>query len=207
MDKIICIGKNHFGHAQELHEPLPQEPILFLKPPSTGLYLETGVINHCPLPSNLGPIHYECEIILKIGRRGFQASSTEAPQMVEAISLGLDLTARDLQKSLKKKGHPWEISKVFKNSAIIAPWIPLKNFPHFTHQEFAFYLDSELKQKATADEMNFSPWQCISHASRFFELLPGDIVFTGTPDGTGPLASGQRGQLLWGDQLCVEVDF
>src|SRR5258708_6102141 len=127
MDKMICVGKNYLEHAKELGDAIPEKPVLFLKPPSASLLVDrAGRKVEAILPQGRGSIHHECEILIRINERG----------AIDAVSLGLDMTLRDVQADLKKKGHPWELSKVFKNSAIIGPWIPIRDFPDYLEEEF-----------------------------------------------------------------------
>ena len=116
MDKVICIGKNYLEHAQELGDAVPEKPVIFFKPPSCVVQADVeGQTLEVLLPADRGSVHHECEIVCRIGLNG----------QIDAVTLGLDMTLRDLQATLKKNGHPWEISKVFSGSALLGPWIPL----------------------------------------------------------------------------------
>ncbi len=198
MDKLICVGKNYLDHAKELGDTLPEEPVLFLKPPSTQFIVKNwGETVHISLPKSRGSVHYECEIVARINHRG----------IIEAVTLGLDLTLRDLQSQFKKQGLPWELSKVFQNSAVIGPWIPISEFPNFLDEPFTFHLDGVMKQKGIGRNMRFSPEECLSFALKSFPLCQDDLLFTGTPAGVGPLQMGQMAEIRWGSQRFYQVKF
>lgn len=185
MDKIICLGKNYADHVKEMQEPRPEKPVLFLKPPSCLTELKDGMA--LALPWARGEIHHECEIVLKLYKKN-----------VIAIGLGLDLTLRALQKELKTKGHPWEISKSFKHSALVTPLVGQRDFPDWREAPFRFSVNGELRQSASLKDAFFSADQAILHANDYFPLCDGDLVFTGTPSGVGPLKPGDVLHLAWG---------
>ncbi len=190
MDKIVCVGKNYTEHAKELGDAVPKEPVLFLKPPSV---LRSAARNdeklELVLPGNAGSVHHECEIVLKIGNRG----------EIAALTVGLDMTLRDRQAVLKKAGHPWTTSKVFRDAAVAGPWIDTRDFSGWEQAPFTLTLDGKVRQEGKASEMVFSPWACVGFIGECFPLLPGDLVFTGTPAGVGPVTAGQEAVLRWGD--------
>lgn len=198
MDKIICVGKNYLEHAKELGDSVPESPVFFFKPPSTALFLkEWEETVFVPIPRNRGEVHPECEIILLLN----------AQKQIEAVSLGLDMTLRDVQSGLKKKGHPWEISKVFPFSAVIGPWIPISQFPRYLEETFTFSVDSKIKQSSQGKEMRFSPEFCIEYATQLFPICKGDILFTGTPAGISAVNPGQIAELQWGERYRFKVIF
>lgn len=185
MDKIICLGKNYAAHAAEMKEALPEKPVLFLKPPSCFTELkDKGALR---LLWERGSIHHECEVVLKLYKKN-----------VIAVGLGLDLTLRDLQKELKSKGHPWEISKCFKHSALVTPLVGQRDFPEWRTETFTLKINGEVRQTSSLPQALFSPDQTIHHANDYFPLNDGDLVFTGTPEGVGPLKPGDTIELLWG---------
>ncbi len=201
MDKLICVGKNYIEHARELGDAVPEFPIFFIKPPSVvaqvpGIELR-GQRVEVVLPRGRGIVHHECEIVLRLGRSG----------VPDAVTLGLDLTLRDVQTALKRQGHPWEISKVFPHSAVLGPWILLTQFSDYLEQPFEFLIDGILKQTGRGEQMRHSPESCIRSARGFFPLCEGDLLFTGTPAGVGSLQSGHAGTLRWGSVLEFNVDF
>lgn len=185
MDKIICLGKNYLAHAQEMKEALPEKPVLFLKPPSCLTELKDG--GSVTLPWARGSIHHECEVVLKLYKKN-----------VIAVSLGLDLTLRDLQKKLKDNGHPWEISKSFKHSALVAPFVGQRDFTDWRTAPFRLKVNGEIRQEASLADAILSPDAAIHHANDHFPMCDGDLVFTGTPQGVGPLNPGDLVTLQWG---------
>lgn len=186
MDKLICLGKNYSEHALEMKEPNPAKPVLFIKPPS--VLIEPKDNTHVSLPWHRGPIHYECEIVFKLYKKN-----------IIGLGLGLDLTLRDLQKQLKENGHPWEISKTFKNSAIITPIKGLRDFPkNWQELPFSLKINGEVRQSATLSEANLSADEIIHYVDEFFPLNDGDLIFTGTPKGVGPLNPGDVIELSFG---------
>lgn len=174
MDKIICLGKNYSEHIKEMNETAPEKPVLFIKPASTLKELkDKGTVQ---LPWSRGLIHHECEVVLKLYKK-----------MVIGVGLGLDLTLRDEQKKLKEKGHPWEISKTFKNSALITPFKSTKDFTDWKNDTFTLKVNGEIRQQANLNQAIMKPDEIIHYIDSYFPLCDGDIVFTGTPQGVGPL--------------------
>lgn len=187
MDKIICLGKNYLEHAKELGDAVPEKPVIFLKPPSVLKTVKNGETLRISLPKNHGSVHHECEIVCRITSKG----------RVEAVTLGLDMTLRDLQSGLKKNGQPWTVAKVFDGSAVIGPWIPLETFQEWESTSFSFSLDGKLRQKGKGSEMSMKVEEALPYIASYFPLCEGDLLFTGTPAGVGPVASGQTAHLQW----------
>lgn len=185
MDKIICLGKNYEDHIVEMKEGTPELPVLFLKPQSSFIEIKNGsTVN---LPWERGEIHHECEVVLKLYKK-----------MVIGVGIGLDLTLRDLQKSLKAKGQPWEISKVFKNSAITSPMYGVKDFDNWVETPFQLFINGTLKQESKVANARLNPNETIHHIDRHFPLCDGDLIFTGTPSGVGPLKPNDEIRLVFG---------
>lgn len=188
--KIICIGRNYVEHIRELHHTVPDKPVLFLKPESALLCGDQD-FRH---PDFSSEIHFECEIVLKIGSRCKEVSESDALNHIEAIGVGLDLTARDLQQYAKEKGLPWEVAKAFDYSAPVgAEFIPLDRFEDLKNIRFHLEVNGEKKQDGNTGLMLNSFERIVSYASTFFTLEKGDLVYTGTPSGVGPI---KRGDLL-----------
>jgi 2-keto-4-pentenoate hydratase/2-oxohepta-3-ene-1,7-dioic acid hydratase in catechol pathway len=206
-DKIICVGKNYLDHAKELGDAVPEKPVLFMKPASACMVVRQEGQTSVPLPFNHGAVHHELEIVVRIARDGYFWSIDEAEASIDAVTLGLDLTLRDLQTTLKKAGHPWEISKAFPNSAVIGPWLDAAKFSNYLETPFSLTLDGKKAQSALGSQMRLSPAECLAYASEHFALKKGDLLFTGTPAGVGPVKSGQVGVLEWGSQLKYSVKF
>lgn len=211
MDKVICIGKNYLEHAKELNkmigDSVPEKPVIFFKPPSTLQQTNQNGTLFAQLPLNRGQTHHECEIVLRINKDCFQVSAEEAKSCVDAVTLGLDMTLRDLQAQLKKSGHPWEMAKSFKDSILLGPWIPLDEFRDYLSTEFSFSVNSNIKQKSVGTKMTLNPYECLAYASEYFEIKKGDILFTGTPEGVGPILKGYKGTLSWNDKLTFHVQW
>lgn len=197
-DKMILLGKNYLEHAKELGDKVPPKPVLFMKPPSSAVVAGAQHDTvQARLPKNRGVVHYETEVLLRLNDE----------LEIDAVSLGMDLTLRDLQADMKANGWPWEIGKVFKDSAIIGPWIDLKQFPDYMEKEFVLKLDGAKVQQAKGNEMSMKPEEALSYIKEHFPLCGGDVVFTGTPAGVGPVNDGQLAELTWGDKLEYKVQF
>lgn len=177
--KIICIGRNYLEHARELNNPVPTKPMFFVKP-DTAL-LRTHLFYIPPFSNN---IHYELELVVKIKKVGKSISKRFAHKYYDEISLGLDLTARDLQEECKEKGMPWEIAKGFDSSAPIGKWYQKKDL-----KSLDFYLlkNGEKVQEGNPSQMVFDIDRIIEYVSKFMTLKKGDLIFTGTPSGVGKM--------------------
>jgi acylpyruvate hydrolase len=189
--KIFCIGRNYSEHAKELNNPVPSEPIVFMKPP-TALLLNNRPFYYPDFTQNL---HYEGEIVLRIGKNGRSVQPEFADRYYDAVAFGFDFTARDLQDTLKSKGHPWEIAKGFDRSAPLSAFIPIDNLVNPSDIHFQTRKNGELVQDGHTRDLIFTFNQLIVYISRYFTLHKGDYIFTGTPPGVGPV---QVGDLLEG---------
>jgi acylpyruvate hydrolase len=190
--KIICIGRNYAEHARELNNPVPTAaPVVFMKPPSALL------VNEKPFyyPDFTKDLHHELEIVLKICKNGKSVQPEFASGYYEEVGLGIDFTARDIQDELKKKGHPWEIAKGFDNSAVLGKFVPLEKVSNGGNIEFQLKKNGEVVQHGNTRDLLFTFDQLIVYVSKYFKLLQGDLIFTGTPAGVGPV---QPGDLLEG---------
>ncbi len=186
--KIICIGRNYAEHAKELKSEVPTEPVIFMKP-NTAL-LKDNKPFYVPDWSN--NLHYEGELVLKICKQGKYIDEKFAYKYFDAITVGIDFTARDLQNKLKDKGLPWEISKAFDNSAVIGEFKKLSELENEKEISFSLQLNDAVMQKGNSNEMLFSFAKIIAFASQFFTLQVGDLIYTGTPAGVGPVKPGDR---------------
>ena len=184
--KIICIGRNYSNHAKELNNPVPDKPIFFIKP-DTAL-LRTNEFYIPPYSSN---IHYELEFVVKIKKVGKSISKRFASKYYDEVSVGLDLTARDLQQECKTKGLPWEKAKAFDGSAPMGEFISLsENNLDVNNLSFELKKNNETVQVGNTNQMIFSVAQIIEHVSKFFTLKIGDLIYTGTPSGVGQVVNG-----------------
>lgn len=186
MDKIICLGKNYSEHSQEMQEKMPERPVLFIKPPS--VLIEPKDKGQIVLPWNRGLIHHECEIVFKLYKKN-----------IIGLGLGLDLTLRDVQKKLKENGHPWEIAKTFKNSAIVTPIKGLRDFPKdWQNEVFTLKINGEIRQTGKLNDAVMKADEIIHYVNEFFPINDGDLIFTGTPKGVGPLAPSDHVEMTFG---------
>lgn len=185
--KIICIGRNYVDHAKELNNPVPSRPVVFMKPPSALL------IGNRPFyyPEFTKDLHHELEVVLKIGKNGRHVQQEFAADYFKEIALGIDFTARDLQSELKKKGHPWEIAKGFDHSAVISEFVSIDQVNR-SAIEFQLKKNGEIVQKGNTKDMIFSFEDIIVYVSQYFKLQMGDLIYTGTPAGVGPVQVGDK---------------
>lgn len=198
--KIICIGRNYVAHARELNNPLPENPVFFLKP-------DTALIqNNRPFfyPSFSTEIHHEVELVLKINRIGRHIEPRFASRYYDEIGIGIDFTARDLQSACKKGGLPWEIAKAFDGSAPIGSFIPLPEIADPGNISFHLDVNGSTVQKGNSREMIFSFDRLISYISGFITLKIGDLIFTGTPAGVGPVKIGDRLRAWLDDRMLLD---
>lgn len=189
--KIICIGRNYVKHIEELKNEMPAEPVFFLKP-DTAL-LNKG--NAFYLPDFSKEIHHEIEIVLKICKEGKNISHEFAPRYFDSITVGLDFTARDIQDHQKAKGLPWEPAKAFDNSAPVGEFSDFKNLINKNEIPFFLNKNGHKVQEGNSTLMIHSFSEIISFVSRYITLKKGDLIFTGTPAGVGPV---QKGDVLEG---------
>ena len=183
--KIICIGRNYAEHAKEMNSAVPTEPIFFMKPDVA--LLKEGDFYY---PNFTNDLHFECEIVVKIDKVGKNIEEKFASKYYSEITLGIDFTARDLQSQCKEKGLPWEKAKAFDNSAPISSnWIKIADLD-FENTEFIFSQNGDVRQIGKTSDMIFSIDQLIAYVSKFVTLKTGDLIYTGTPSGVGPVAIG-----------------
>jgi len=194
--KIICIGRNYADHAKEMNAALPTEPVFFLKP-DTALLKDNDPFY---FPDFTSDLHYECEVLVKITKVGKNIQEKFAHKYYDHISLGIDFTARDLQTKCKNEGLPWEIAKAFENSAPISNVFVDKNTLDLSNLEFHLTIDGETVQKGNTKDWIFHIDQIIAYVSKFMTLKTGDLIFTGTPAGVGPVQIGNRLQGYIGAQ-------
>ena len=190
--KIICIGRNYLAHVKELDNDLPTEPMFFMKP-ETAL-LPAG--EPFPYPDFSKEIHYETELVLRICKTGKAIDEKSASEYYDAITVGIDFTARDLQSQCKAKGHPWEIAKAFDFSAPIGKFKKIRELKHPDDIAFGMKLNDKWVQQGHSRDMIFSFDRIISHVSRFVTLKEGDCIFTGTPQGVGEVHVGDKLELF-----------
>jgi len=194
--KIICIGRNYAAHAAELNNPLPDKPVIFLKP-DTALLKNNSTFYY---PDFSKDIHYECELVFRVCKEGKHIAEKFAMNYVDKISVGIDFTARDLQDDCKAKGLPWERAKAFDASAVIGDMIELKEIKNVDDIEFSFYQNAKKVQHSNSNLMLFNLPRLIAEISSFITLKQGDLIYTGTPVGVGAIAIGDTLKGFIGDK-------
>ncbi|HZH36926.1 MAG TPA: fumarylacetoacetate hydrolase family protein [Flavisolibacter sp.] len=186
--KIFCVGRNYVDHAKELNNEVPDEPVIFMKPKSALLQPHTPFY----YPEFTNELHYECELVLRIAKNGKYIQEKFANKYYDAISVGIDFTARDIQDELKKKGLPWERAKAWDNSAVVGKWVPFANVKDKNNVSFSMHKNKELVQQGESADMLFHFDYIVSFISNFFSINIGDLIFTGTPAGVGEAVVGDE---------------
>jgi 2-keto-4-pentenoate hydratase/2-oxohepta-3-ene-1,7-dioic acid hydratase in catechol pathway len=199
--KFLCIGRNYVEHAKELGNEVPEEPVIFMKPKSA--LLQQNMPFYYPAFTN--ELHYECEVVLRISKNGKYISEENAHQYYDAISVGIDFTARDVQSELKKKGLPWEKAKAWDNSAVLGSWSTVT--PDLDRKNIVFSMkkNGEVVQSGNTRDMIHGFDQIIAHVSNYFSLNIGDVIFTGTPKGVGECSVGDELEGFLGDQSMFKI--
>ena len=183
--KIICIGRNYAEHAKELNNAVSVSPVVFLKPKSSLLQGTTFYY-----PEFTKDLHYECEVVVKICKNGKHIKEKFAKNYYQQITVGIDFTARDLQQQQKEKGLPWEIAKAFDGSAVVGKFIDIPADVQAVN--FSLHKNNLLVQEGNTKDMLFTIDYIIAYVSQFFSLHTGDLIFTGTPAGVGPVSIGDQ---------------
>jgi 2-keto-4-pentenoate hydratase/2-oxohepta-3-ene-1,7-dioic acid hydratase in catechol pathway len=199
--KIIAIGRNYAEHIKELQNERPDEPVVFLKP-DTALLKDNAPFYY---PDFSKDIHHEVEILLKISKEGKNIDPAFAHKYYEEIGIGIDFTARDLQQKCKTKGLPWEIAKAFNGSAPVSAFVPKAGYD-LSDLDFSLRINGEIRQQGNTKLMLFNFDTIIAYVSKFFTLKTGDIVFTGTPQGVGPVQVGDRLEAFIGDKPMLSFE-
>ena len=201
--KIFCVGRNYAEHAKELGNALPEAPVIFMKP-DTALLAPGAKFEY---PSFTSDLHYEIELVLRIGKTAKNIAAANALSCVDAITVGIDFTARDVQAGLKSKGLPWEKAKAWDNSAIVGEWKPFNAEANADGGEILFSLtkNGQKAQMGTTQDMIYSFETLLEHISGYFTLSPGDLVYTGTPAGVGPCLPGDTLAGFLGDEKLFEL--
>ena len=186
--KIFCVGRNYSDHAKELGNEVPDEPVVFMKPKSALLQPHTPFY----YPEFTNELHYECELVLRVSKNGKYIQEKFASKYYDAVSVGIDFTARDLQDELKSKGLPWEKAKAWDNSAVVGKWIPFTNIKNRKEINFSLKKNKEVVQDGNSQDMIFDFDYIVSHISNFFSVNIGDLIFTGTPKGVWEIVVGDE---------------
>jgi 2-keto-4-pentenoate hydratase/2-oxohepta-3-ene-1,7-dioic acid hydratase in catechol pathway len=199
--KIIAIGRNYAEHIKELQNERPDEPVVFLKP-DTALLKDNAPFYY---PDFSKDIHHEVEILLKINKEGKNIDPAFAHKYYDEIGIGIDFTARDLQQKCKTKGLPWEIAKAFNGSAPVSAFVPKAGY-NLSDLNFSLRINGETRQQGNTKLMLFNFDTIIAYVSKFFTLKTGDIIFTGTPQGVGPVQVGDRLEASIEDRLMLNFE-
>lgn len=200
--KIICIGRNYSAHAKELNNEVPTIPVWFMKPDSAIL------LKNKPLyyPDFTKDLHYETEVVFRINRVGKHIEERFAHKYYDAIALGFDFTARDLQAEAKKKGLPWEPAKTFDGSAALSNFIPIEEIDDVANISFSMKKNGEIVQEGNTKNMLFHIDKLISYVSQFVSLKMGDLIYTGTPSGVGPVQIGDVLEAFYEDKMMLKTE-
>ncbi len=196
--KIIAIGRNYAEHAKELNNPIPEKPVIFLKP-DTALLKDNKPFY---IPDFSSDIHYELEVVLKICKEGKHISEKFAHKYYEELGLGIDFTARDIQTEHKAKGLPWELAKAFDHSAAVSNFIPKTDIENLYDLPFELRINNKMRQNGNTKNILFSFEKIIAFVSQYITLKKGDLIYTGTPEGVGQVKQGDKLEAwLQGQQL------
>lgn len=194
VNKVVCVGSNYAEHIKEMGSAVAPEPVLFIKPETALCDLQNPLV----IPNDLGAVHHEIELAVLIGDTLKQVNEQSVAEAIAGYAVALDLTLRDIQKECKQAGRPWEKAKGFDNSCPISGFIACAEFGDAQQAELRLLVNGETRQQGSTQDMITPILPLISYISRFFTLRPGDIILTGTPQGVGPLNSG--------DELSVNVN-
>jgi 2-keto-4-pentenoate hydratase/2-oxohepta-3-ene-1,7-dioic acid hydratase in catechol pathway len=191
--KVVCVGRNYADHAKELNNPVPTEPLWFIKPGSCIVPMRDSI----RIPQGRGSCHHELEVAILVGEKLSSADPSSVQHAIAGVGLALDLTLRDVQAVLKEKGHPWEIAKAFDGSCVLSDFLPPDGFDDLQQIEFSLAVNGSLRQRGSTAQQLFPVLSLLAIASTHFTLEPGDVLLTGTPAGVAALAVG--------DELCARI--
>ncbi|MEM7371698.1 MAG: fumarylacetoacetate hydrolase family protein [Bacteroidota bacterium] len=186
--KIICVGRNYREHAKELNNPVPTSPLIFFKP-DTAVLRDNKDFYY---PDFTQDLHFECELVVRIGKEGKYIEESFVSDYINGVGLGIDMTARDIQSQAKKKGWPWTLAKGFNDSAPVSEFLDPSAYPNLQDVRFTCSINGHLRQQGHTADMIFPIAPLITYISRFITVKKGDLIFTGTPAGVGPLSAGDH---------------
>lgn len=187
-NRVFCVGMNYLAHIRELNNSIPGSPVIFMKPSSS--LVPPG--NPIAFPRHGQELHYETEVVVLIGKEGRPTTADEARKAIGGLTLGLDMTLRDLQLSLRPQGHPWELCKAFENSAPVGNFTPYSSEIDLEDLGFTGMVNDQVKQRGNTSDLVFSITTLIQYLAGVWALQPGDLIYTGTPVGVGPVFKGDR---------------
>jgi 5-carboxymethyl-2-hydroxymuconate isomerase len=186
--KIVCVGRNYAKHAEEMGNEVPEFPLIFLKPASVLIPGEENIVK----PKNSGELHHEVELVLLIGETVKDADDLQAENAIYGYGVGLDMTLRDIQSDLKRKGHPWTLAKVFDTAAVVSEIVLKKDYEFKGNEKIKLAVNGQIKQNSSLDFMLFNSSSIVKYLSSKFTLEKGDLIFTGTPEGVGTVNVGDE---------------
>lgn len=186
--KLLCIGRNYADHAAEMERDVPEEPLVFLKPASAVVRTGQAV----RLPPHSQNVHHEIELVAVVGKEGRNIAEENALDHIAAYAVGLDMTARDLQDQAKEERHPWSVAKGFDTFAPLGPLTPAEEINDPQQLTLRLTVNGDVRQKASTRDMISSVAELVHHCSDIFTLNPGDLIYTGTPSGVGPVEDGDE---------------
>lgn len=191
--RVYCVGRNYAAHAREMGaDPDREPPFFFCKPGDAVSPIADGAEGAFPYPPGSNNVHYEVELVVAIGKGGRDIPVEQAASHVFGYAVGLDMTRRDLQNESKKTGRPWETGKAFDHSAPIGPIVPVQAIGHPERGAVTLTVNGEEKQRGDLSDLIWSVPEMVSYLSKLFELQPGDLIYSGTPEGVGPVVKGDR---------------
>lgn len=199
--KILCIGMNYHAHLAKLNNPVPEQPVFFMKPESA--LIRAGLPFFYPDFSK--EVHYEVELVLRISKVGKHIQERFAHTYYQEIGVGIDFTARDLQRECRQKGLPWEMAKAFDGSGPVSKFVPLQSLKNPADIAFSLKKNGELVQQGRSSDMIFNFNQLISYVSKYTTLKMGDLLFTGTPSGVGPVQTGDHLEAFLEDKKLLDI--
>ena len=200
--KIFCVGRNYVAHAKELGHDVPDEPVIFMKPKSALLQAHTPFY----YPEFTNELHYECELVLRVSKNGKYIQERFASKYYDAVTAGIDFTARDIQNELKEKGLPWEKAKAWDNSAVIGKWISFPNLKNKKDIQFSLFKNKELAQQGQSSSMVNNFDKIVAYISNYFSVNIGDLIFTGTPDGVGECVVGDELEVFMEEESMLTLE-
>jgi acylpyruvate hydrolase len=192
--KVVCVGRNYAEHARELGNEIPEKPVVFLKPNTAIIYSGEKII----YPEFSEDMHHEVELVLLIGKKVKDVDTKKAEEAISGYGVGLDMTLRDVQSELKKKGHPWTIAKGFDTSAVLSDFVLKKDYKLTLNEIISLSINGTIKQRSKLNTMIFAPSKIVEYISSLMTLEEGDLIFTGTPSGVG--------KVVKGDKLLAEIE-
>lgn len=206
--RIYCVGRNYEEHAKEMGFTGREPPFFFLKPTDSLIVVNAGETGHMPYPSLTQNLHHEIELVVAIGQGGKNIKAADAEKHIYGYAVGLDMTRRDLQNDMKKAGRPWCIGKAFDHSAPIGPITPKDQADDVNNAPFDLQVNGQVRQSSTVTKLIWNVAETIEHLSAAWELQPGDLIYTGTPEGVAAVVAGDTlvGQIAGLGTLTVKID-